>query len=88
MPLVRMMVNSELWAKRAITKMVPMSTVMGNSSYRWLGMLNVTNKRACDSWYPSAPARPTQRNSSIRSKKKNSARKPAVTKATADKASR
>ena len=31
-PLVRMMVNSELCASRAITKMVPISTVMGSSS--------------------------------------------------------
>ena len=50
MPLVRMMVNSELCANRAITKMVPISTVMGRSSYRWLGMLSTTNKSACDSW--------------------------------------
>lgn len=41
-PLVRMMVNSELWAKRAITKILPISTAMGSSSYRWLGMSSVT----------------------------------------------
>ncbi len=50
MPLVRMMVNSELCARRAITKMVPMSTVMGSNSYKWLGMLSATNSRAWDSW--------------------------------------
>lgn len=37
MPLVRVMVNSELCARRAITKMVPMSTVMGSNSYQMAG---------------------------------------------------
>ena len=32
MPLVRMMVNSELWANLAITKMAPISTAIGISS--------------------------------------------------------
>ena len=31
-PLVRKMVNSELWAKRAMTKIVPINTVIGKSS--------------------------------------------------------
>ena len=31
-PLVRMMVNSDVCERRAITKMVPISTVMGKSS--------------------------------------------------------
>ena len=45
-PLVRMMVNSELCASRAMTKMVPISTVIGSSSYRWLGMPSATYSRA------------------------------------------
>jgi hypothetical protein len=32
MPLVRKMVNSDDWAMRAITKMQPMSTVIGINS--------------------------------------------------------
>ena len=47
-PLVRKMVNSELCAKRAMTKMVPISTVIGNSSYKWLGMPSITYSTACD----------------------------------------
>ena len=31
-PLVRRMVYSELWASRAMTKIVPISTAMGSSS--------------------------------------------------------
>jgi hypothetical protein len=46
MPLVRMMVNSELCANRAITKMVPMSTVMGSSSYRWPGTVSAVTRSA------------------------------------------
>ena len=45
-PLVRRMVYSELWARRAITKIVPMSTAIGNSSYRWLGIIKTTYTRA------------------------------------------
>jgi hypothetical protein len=41
-PLVRRMVYSELCASRAITKMVPISTVIGSSSYRWLGTSSAT----------------------------------------------
>ena len=47
-PLVRMMVNSELCASLAMTKMVPISTVMGSSSYRCCGRLSATNSSACD----------------------------------------
>jgi hypothetical protein len=46
-PLVRRMVYSELWAKRAMTKMVPISTAIGISSYRWLGTISVTYSSAC-----------------------------------------
>ena len=46
-PLVRRMVYSELWAKRAITKIVPISTAMGSSSYRWLGTRRATTSSAC-----------------------------------------
>ena len=41
-PLVRMIVNSEFCAKRAITKMVPINTVMGSNSYKLLGILSTT----------------------------------------------
>ena len=46
-PLVRMMVNSDVCASLAITKMVPISTVIGSSSYRCWGMLSATNSSAC-----------------------------------------
>ncbi|MNS87016.1 hypothetical protein D3C72_1209420 [compost metagenome] len=49
-PLVRRMVNSEVCAMRAITKMVPISTVIGSSSYTWVGMFSATLSTACLSW--------------------------------------
>ena len=46
-PLVRKIVNSELLANRAITKTVPINTVMGSNSYKWAGISKATNTSAC-----------------------------------------